>query len=239
VTKCQCETHYREWCKTVCKPICETHCKEVCCTVCKPVCETCYKDVCTTCYRDEVTTCYKTVCKQQCKQICECKTVTKKCGEWVCEPYCVPGKKIKDWQKEAEQFTERELVNLGLITARQIKRQEADKPAFKKYLMHGVGHPIGLDVHDVGITTKALEAGWVMTVEPGIYVRDEGFAVRLENNVLLTNEGPVDLMTHIPIEADEIESIMNGKSSSVNGTNGTNGDHAASRPGRSVALARK
>jgi len=151
----------------------------------------------------------------------------------------VPGKKIKDWQKEAEQFTERELVNLGLITARQIKRQEADKPAFKKYLMHGVGHPIGLDVHDVGITTKALEAGWVMTVEPGIYVRDEGFAVRLENNVLLTSEGPVDLMAHIPIEADEIETIMNGKSSSVNGTNGTNGDHAASRPGRSVALARK
>ena len=132
----------------------------------------------------------------------------------------VPGKKIKDWQKEVEQMTERELVNLGLLSARQIKGQDPDQPAFKKYLMHGVGHPLGLDVHDVGITTKPIEAGWVMTVEPGIYLPEEGFAVRLENNVLITDRGPVDLMADIPIEADEIEALMISRKWSRNGRNG-------------------
>lgn len=121
----------------------------------------------------------------------------------------VSGKKIKEWQKEAEAMTERELVNLGLLTMQQIKRQDPDQPAFKKYLMHGVGHPIGLDVHDVGVTTNPLKDGWIMTVEPGIYIPDEGFGVRLENDVVLTENGPVDLMADIPIEAEDIEAIMN------------------------------
>jgi Xaa-Pro aminopeptidase len=120
-----------------------------------------------------------------------------------------PGVKLKDWQKAADQMMERELVDLGLITPKQIRRQDPDAPVFKKYFMHGVGHPLGLDVHDVGITTKPIEAGWVMTVEPGIYIREEGFAVRLENDVLVTNDGPVDLMAGIPIEAGEIETLMN------------------------------
>jgi Xaa-Pro aminopeptidase len=137
----------------------------------------------------------------------------------------VPGKKIRDWQKEAEQMTERELVGLGLLSTREIKRQNPETPAFKKYLMHGVGHPIGLDVHDVGHTTQPLEAGWVMTVEPGIYVAAEGFGVRLENDVLITNDGPMDLMAHIPIEADEIETLMQSKSRNGNGSNGGNGRH--------------
>jgi Xaa-Pro aminopeptidase len=132
----------------------------------------------------------------------------------------MPGKKIKDWQKETEQLVERELVNLKLISLRQIKQQDPDKPAFKKYFMHGCGHPIGLDVHDVGLTVHPIEAGWVMTVEPGIYIREEGFAVRLENNVLVTNQGPVDLMAHIPIEADEIEELMNSRPRLANGKNG-------------------
>jgi Xaa-Pro aminopeptidase len=119
-----------------------------------------------------------------------------------------PGKRIKDWQKEAEQLTEKELVELGLLTTRQIKRQDPDNPALKKYFMHGVGHPLGLDVHDVGLTTQPIQAGWVMTVEPGIYLPDEGFAVRLENDVLVTADGPVDLMANIPIEAGEIETLM-------------------------------
>jgi len=125
-----------------------------------------------------------------------------------CVAGLVPGKKLKDWQKEAEQLVERALVNLGLITTQQIQRQDKDKPAFKQYFMHGVGHPIGLDVHDVGITTKPIQAGWVMTVEPGIYIPQEGFGVRLENDVLVTEDEPVDLMADIPIEPDEIEHLM-------------------------------
>ena len=77
--------------------------------------------------------------------------------------------------------------------------------------MHGVGHPIGLDVHDVGLTVEPLQPGWVITVEPGIYIPEEGFAVRLENDVLITNAGPVDLMANIPIEVDEIEDLMGTK----------------------------
>jgi Xaa-Pro aminopeptidase len=119
-----------------------------------------------------------------------------------------PGKTPKQWQKEAEQFIERELVDLGLLTTKQIRNQSKESPAFRKYFMHGVGHPIGLDVHDVGITTKPMQAGWVMTVEPGIYIREEGLAVRLENDVLLTDCGPVDLMADIPIEPEEIEALM-------------------------------
>ncbi|HUC84637.1 MAG TPA: Xaa-Pro aminopeptidase [Candidatus Acidoferrales bacterium] len=143
-----------------------------------------------------------------------------------------PGKKIKDWQKEAEHFVERELVNLKLISTRQIKKQDPDKPAFKKYFMHGCGHPIGLDVHDVGLTVHPLEAGWVMTVEPGIYIPEEGFAVRLENDVLVTAQGPVDLMAHIPLEADEIEELMNARRKHAVQRDGKNAEIAAVNRGR-------
>jgi Xaa-Pro aminopeptidase len=119
-----------------------------------------------------------------------------------------PGKKIKDWQREAEGLMEKELVDLGLLSMHQIKRQDAETPAVRKYFMHGVGHPLGLDVHDSGLTTRPIQAGWVMTVEPGIYIPEEGFAVRLENDIHVTDAGPEDLMAGIPIEAGEIESLM-------------------------------
>jgi Xaa-Pro aminopeptidase len=148
-----------------------------------------------------------------------------------------PGRKPRDWQKEAEQFMEKELVDLGLLTLRDIKSQNPEQPAFKKYFMHGVGHPLGLDVHDVGITTGSMQAGWVMTVEPGIYIREEKFAVRLENDVLLTDKAPLDLMANIPIEADEIEAIMNARPKSANGgKNGGNHEPVRLRHSASAML---
>lgn len=119
-----------------------------------------------------------------------------------------PGKRWKEWQKEAEALLEKECVDLGLLTPSQIKKQNKDAPAVKKYFMHGVGHPLGLDVHDVGLVTEPMEVGWVMTVEPAIYIPEEGLAVRLENDVLIREEGNVDLMADIPIEVDEIEERM-------------------------------
>jgi Xaa-Pro aminopeptidase len=106
---------------------------------------------------------------------------------------------------------EKELVELGLLKAADVKRQSAEAPALKKYFMHGVGHPLGLDVHDVGITTEAIQAGWVLTVEPGIYIPDEGFAVRLENDIVVQEGGNRNLMENIPIEADDIEGLMGRK----------------------------
>jgi Xaa-Pro aminopeptidase len=119
-----------------------------------------------------------------------------------------PGRRWKDWQKEAEQMIEKECVDLGLLTTRDIKKQKPDSPAVKKYFMHGVGHPLGLDVHDLGLTTEPMQDGWLMTVEPAIYIPEENFGVRLENDVLVREAGNVDLMADIPIEADEIEELM-------------------------------
>jgi Xaa-Pro aminopeptidase len=122
-----------------------------------------------------------------------------------------PGKLTKDWQAEAESFIEKELVDLGLITTAQIKKQDPDNKAFRKYFMHGVGHPLGLDVHDVGITIEPFQPGWVLTVEPAIYIKEEGFAVRLENDILVQEGGNRDLMGHIPIEAADVEALMRKK----------------------------
>jgi len=120
----------------------------------------------------------------------------------------VPGKLPKQWQKEAEGFMEQELLSLGLLKRSDIRKQDPDKPALKKYFMHGVGHPIGLDVHDVGLTVEPIQPGWVLTVEPAIYLPDEGFAVRLENDIVVQESGNIDLMADIPIEAAEIEQMM-------------------------------
>jgi Xaa-Pro aminopeptidase len=118
------------------------------------------------------------------------------------------GKLPKDWQKEAEAAMQEELLQLGLLKPRDIKKQDPDKPALKKYFPHGIGHPLGLDVHDVSTVGAPFAPGWVMTVEPGIYLPKEGIGIRLENDVLVTESGPVDLMAHIPLEAEEIEALM-------------------------------
>ena len=106
---------------------------------------------------------------------------------------------------------EGELLELGLLKPRDIRKQDPERPALKKYFMHGCGHPLGLDVHDVAATGAPMAEGWVMTVEPGIYLPDEGFAVRLEEDVLITAAGNVNLTADIPIESRDIERAMGGR----------------------------
>ena len=121
----------------------------------------------------------------------------------------VVGKLHRDWQKESQVHMNEELLKLGLLKPSQVKKQDPENPACRKYYMHGLGHPLGLDVHDVGDMNVPFAPGTVLTVEPGIYLPDEGFGVRLEDDIVLTENGPVNLMEKIPIEANEIESIMN------------------------------
>lgn len=125
-----------------------------------------------------------------------------------CSRAAVPGKLPRVWQKEAEAFIQDELLSLGLLKPADIRKQDPDKPALKKYFMHGVGHPLGLDVHDVAHTTEPIQPGWVLTVEPAIYLPQEGFAVRLENNILVQAGANIDLMADIPIEAGDVEDLM-------------------------------
>ena len=122
----------------------------------------------------------------------------------------VPGTLLHEYHIEVGHLMEKELLKLGLINQEDIDNQDPNWPAYKKYFMHGTSHYIGLDVHDVGSWTKPLEAGMVFTCEPGIYIPEENLGIRLENDILVTEGKPLDLMAHIPLEADEIEALMKG-----------------------------
>mgnify|MGYP001260251896 CR=1 FL=1 len=120
----------------------------------------------------------------------------------------VPGNYLNEYHIEVGKLMERELLGLGLISQEDINNQKQEWPAYKKYFMHGTSHYLGLDVHDVGSWTEPIEAGMVFTCEPGIYIPEENLGIRLENNILVTENGPDDLMKNIPLEADEIEALM-------------------------------
>lgn len=120
----------------------------------------------------------------------------------------VPGQTFEKYNKAVGDLMTEELLQLGLLTSEQVKNQNPDWPAFKKYFMHGTSHFLGLDVHDVGFFTEPMQAGMVFTVEPGIYIPAEGLGIRIENNILITTNGQMDLMKNIPIEAEEIEQLM-------------------------------
>ncbi|WP_304516932.1 aminopeptidase P family protein [Cecembia rubra] len=120
-----------------------------------------------------------------------------------------PGINIQDYHKEVGLMMQSELIGLGLLDQTDIKNQDPKWPAFKKYFMHGTSHHLGLDVHDVGTMHEPIAPGMVFTVEPGIYIREEGLGIRLENNIVILQDGYLDLMRNIPIEAEEIESLMN------------------------------
>ncbi len=124
----------------------------------------------------------------------------------------VPGTLLMDYHKVVgKELMEKELVDLGLLTMDEIKKEDPEWPAYKKYFMHGTSHFLGIDVHDVGMRYEPMKANHLFTCEPGIYIQEEGIGIRIENNILITANGNVDLMDAIkmPIEVEEIEAIMN------------------------------
>ncbi|MFN4761884.1 aminopeptidase P family protein [Gillisia sp. Q332] len=122
----------------------------------------------------------------------------------------VPGTIWAEYHKEVGKLMTSELIGLGLLDKADVKNEDPEWPAYKKYFMHGTSHNIGLDTHDYGILTEPMLANQVYTVEPGIYLPAEGFGIRLEDDVVIQEKGePFNLMENIPIEADEIEDLMN------------------------------
>lgn len=122
-----------------------------------------------------------------------------------------PGTIIAKYHEEVGRIMEHELIGLGLLKADEVSKQDPKAPLYKKYFMHGTSHFLGLDVHDIGSRYEPLQAGMVLTCEPGIYIPEEGLGIRIENDILVTNQGPVDLMENIPIEVEEIEALMASK----------------------------
>lgn len=120
----------------------------------------------------------------------------------------VPGQTFEKYNKNVGDMMTEELLGLGLLKKDEVKNQNPAMPAFKKYFMHGTSHFMGLDVHDVGFFHEPMQAGMVFTVEPGIYIPEENLGIRIENNILITINGQLDLMKNIPVEADEIEELM-------------------------------
>ena len=122
----------------------------------------------------------------------------------------VPGTLWEKYHVEVGKLMTSELLDLGLIDKADVQNENPDWPAYKKYFMHGTSHNIGLDTHDYGLLHEPMKANMVFTVEPGIYLPDEGFGIRLEDDVVIQDSGePFNLMRNIPIEADEIEDLMN------------------------------
>jgi Xaa-Pro aminopeptidase len=123
----------------------------------------------------------------------------------------VVGNTIDNLNKETNRLIEKELVKLGLFSEADIISQNIGTPLFKKYFMHGVSHFLGLDVHDVGSKQIQFQEGMILTCEPGIYIKEEKMGIRLENDILITKDGPVNLMKNIPMEIEEIEKIMQNR----------------------------
>ena len=123
----------------------------------------------------------------------------------------LPGTLWKEYHVEVGKVMTSELLQLGLLDKADIQNEDKNWPAYKKYFMHGTSHHIGLDTHDYGLLHEPMQANNVFTVEPGIYLPKEGFGIRLEDDVVIQEDGtPFNLMRNIPIEADEIEEIMLG-----------------------------
>lgn len=121
----------------------------------------------------------------------------------------VKGNTMDKLRRDVGRIVESELIDLGLLNKSNVERQDPDAPLYRKYFPHGISHHLGLDVHDVGSRYETFKPGMVFTCEPGIYIPEEKLGIRLENDILITQRGNIDLMENIPIEVDEIEELMN------------------------------
>ena len=119
-----------------------------------------------------------------------------------------PGISILNYTDKVGEEASKQFLKIGLLSKSDIKNEDAENRAYRKYLYHGISHHLGLDVHDLGTRTAPITAGMVFTVEPGIYIKEEKMGVRIENNFWITKTGNQDLMKNIPIKAEEIEALM-------------------------------
>jgi Xaa-Pro aminopeptidase len=129
--------------------------------------------------------------------------------QWEASKLFVVGNTIDKVNKEVNRMMEQQMLKLGLFTSEEMKAQDPDRPLYTKYFMHGTSHFLGLDVHDVGSKYDSFQPGMVLTCEPGLYIKEEKMGIRIENDILVTKDGPVNLLENIPVEPGEIEEIMN------------------------------
>jgi Xaa-Pro aminopeptidase len=119
-----------------------------------------------------------------------------------------PGITIIDYHEKVGDEATKTFLKIGLLKKEDVKNEDKENRAHRKYLYHGISHHLGLDVHDLGTKVEPLKQGMVLTVEPGIYIEEEQIGIRIENNVWITKDGNIDLMKDIPITAEEIEKLM-------------------------------
>lgn len=162
--------------------------------------------VCYANYNSDITRCFPVngVFSERQREVYQSVLYCLKEGSKLLKPGIMPA----EYEKNMAVLIEKELVKLGLITPDEINNQDPNNPAYKKYFMHGTAHHLGLDVHDVGLYSQPFKEGMVLTCEPGIYIAEERIGCRLENDYLITAQGNMNLTESIPIELDEIESIM-------------------------------
>ena len=125
-----------------------------------------------------------------------------------CKTILKPGISVVDYTEKVGEKATQEFLKIGLLHKSDLKNEDAENRAYRKYLYHGISHHLGIDVHDLGTRTAPLKAGMLLTIEPGIYIEEEQMGVRIENNVWLTKTGNTDLMKNIPITAEDIEALM-------------------------------
>lgn len=128
-----------------------------------------------------------------------------------CASILKPKINYDDYMKKVDQEYEKQLQKIGLISKSDLKNQDSENPAIRKYFYHGIGHHLGLDVHDLGARNEPVKEGMMFTIEPGIYIEEEQMGIRIENNYWLTKTGNIDLFKGIPITAEDIESAMKRK----------------------------